>query len=101
MLPPVPGSISVENGQDFDLIYQYSPGVGESLRLARPPDPEFLEFRGVEALGAVNEGTVGGDVRYRYAFRALKPGTTEIQFQTGYRGKWNRPGRPLTVNIEN
>ena len=93
------GSISVENGQDFNLVYEYSPGVGEALRLAEPVDPEFLEFRGAKALGAVNEGTVGGDVRYQYSFRALRPGTTEIVFQTGYRGDWKRPEPPLAVTI--
>lgn len=90
--------VRVETGQTFALSFQGRPGTGYSWALAAEPDKELLEFLG-ETIAEEERDPhkVGGAETFRWTFKALKAGETEIAMK--YVRPWESDARPEKSHV--
>lgn len=90
--------IRVETGKTFALSFQGRPGTGYSWTLAAETDKELLEFLGetIEE-NEKDPQKVGGDETFRWTFKALKAGTTEIAIK--YVRPWESDAQPEKSHV--
>lgn len=90
--------IRVEPGQTFALSFQGRPGTGYSWTLAAEPDREILEFLG-ETIEEKEQDPqmVGGGESFRWTFKALKAGESEIAMK--YIRPWESDAKPEKSHV--
>lgn len=93
-------TIQVKAGEAFEVVLEGSPTTGYKWELTRNgSDTDLVEFTG-QALEA-NTSRVGGSAVQRFSFRAVKPGSTRLQF--AYRRPWEaepRSSREYVVMVQ-